>query len=235
MSKITESARILEDIRSRGVPDFSVIVPARNEEALVADCIHSVSLAMREIAEDCAGELICVDNVSTDSTASIIEDSGATKVTENRDGVAIARQAGLLQSQGAVILTTDADSIVPSTWIRSHIATLFSHQSIGAVCGDITFTGIPTSLAASCKEEIKRDDGIVVWEANMSFCKGNAMSVMGYETGAIGAEGYLLALKMKLLGLTIHFADSPDIIVSTSGRHCEKLMKKSKAKFQAGT
>src|SRR5688572_29018807 len=89
----------------------SVIVPAYNEERLLASSLHSIRAAMR--AFDRAGwssELIVCDNNSTDRTADIAAAAGATVVFEPVNQIARARNTGAAHASGDWLFFIDADS-----------------------------------------------------------------------------------------------------------------------------
>jgi len=95
-------------------PRFSVIVPAFNEEAVLAGCLDALA------AQTFVGpvEVIVVDNASTDGTAALAERCGARVVHEPRAGVCFARQRGLEAASGQIVVTTDADTTCPPGWLQ---------------------------------------------------------------------------------------------------------------------
>ncbi|MGI3779384.1 MAG: glycosyltransferase family 2 protein, partial [Janthinobacterium lividum] len=72
-------------------PRFSVVVPAFNEEAVLARSLEALA------AQTFQGpvEVIVVDNASTDGTAELARRWGARVVHEPQAGVCFARQRGL--------------------------------------------------------------------------------------------------------------------------------------------
>jgi glycosyltransferase involved in cell wall biosynthesis len=89
----------------------SVVVPAFNEERLLAGSLAAIGEAAR--AFDAAGwqsELIVCDNNSTDRTAEIARAAGARVVFEPVNHIARARNAGAAQAGGEWLLFVDADS-----------------------------------------------------------------------------------------------------------------------------
>jgi glycosyltransferase involved in cell wall biosynthesis len=93
-------------------PAISIIVPAYNEEKLLAASLRAVkSAATRAFGE--AGlewELILCDNNSTDRTSEIAHAEGAKVVFEPVNQIGRARNTGAASAAGAWLLFIDADS-----------------------------------------------------------------------------------------------------------------------------
>lgn len=92
---------------------YSIIVPAWNEAAFIGDSLTRLREAMAAVAaRDAAheGELIVVDNNSTDETAAIAREHGATVVFEPINRIARARNAGAAVAGGDALVFVDADS-----------------------------------------------------------------------------------------------------------------------------
>ena len=89
----------------------SVIVPAFNEERVLAASLASVRRAMAPFAQlGWAHELIVCDNNSTDRTAEIAREAGATVVFEPVNQISRARNAGARCASGEWLIFVDADS-----------------------------------------------------------------------------------------------------------------------------
>ncbi len=90
---------------------ISIIVPAFNEETILADSLASIRQAAT--AFDAAGfgwELIVCDNNSTDRTSEIARQAGAHVVFEPVNQIARARNAGAAVARGQWLVFVDADS-----------------------------------------------------------------------------------------------------------------------------
>jgi glycosyltransferase involved in cell wall biosynthesis len=120
-------------------PHFSVVIPALNEEEVLPACLES----MRGQDFDGTFEVIVVDNGSTDDTAAVAHRYDAVVVSEPTRGVCHARQAGTDVARGAIVVSTDADTVVPSDWL-SRIADVFSRcPEVVATAGPCRFTDAP--------------------------------------------------------------------------------------------
>ena len=101
----------------------SIVVPAFNEERLLGDSLRKMKLAAKAF-ENCGWEteLIVCDNNSTDRTAEIAREAGATVVFEPINQIARARNSGAAAATGDWIVFVDADSH-PSEGLFSDVAT----------------------------------------------------------------------------------------------------------------
>lgn len=132
--------RRLKPFPSRTDLDISVIVCARNESQRLGPTLESLS---RVDYPRGRWEVILVDDGSTDDTAAIMKAYAArhshwrvlhhVKNTDEPRGKKAALAMGIAQARGSVILTTDADCQVPSTWLKS-MAGCFDAQ-VGMVLG----------------------------------------------------------------------------------------------------
>jgi hypothetical protein len=87
--------------------DVSVVLPCLNEEGSVGLCVHEAQEAMA--AAGIRGEVVVVDNGSTDASAEVAMMSGGRIVEEARPGYGSALLAGFEASRGTVVVMADAD------------------------------------------------------------------------------------------------------------------------------
>jgi glycosyltransferase involved in cell wall biosynthesis len=88
-------------------PRISVVIPCLNESATVAACVHVARDALAPL--DPGGEVIVVDNGSTDGSAEIAEAAGAHVVREGRRGYGRAYLTGFAVARGDYLVMGDAD------------------------------------------------------------------------------------------------------------------------------
>ena len=88
-------------------PQVSVVIPCLNEADSIETCVSESQKALE--AGGYAGEVIVVDNGSTDESASLAEAAGAHVVHEARRGYGNAYLAGLTAARGDYIVMIDAD------------------------------------------------------------------------------------------------------------------------------
>ena len=92
-------------------PQISVIIPCLNEQEAVGKVVEQAFDGIREAGRP--GEVIVVDNGSTDASVAIATERGATVVTEPRRGYGSAYLAGLDAAQGEYLVMADADDTYP--------------------------------------------------------------------------------------------------------------------------
>lgn len=123
-----------------GLPRVSVVVAARDEATRIGTCL--AQLLGQDYPADLF-EVIVVDDGSVDETARVVgvavqrDPRVRLLSTEAELGRSGAKKAALSLGVGAatgeVILTTDADCLVPLTWMRSMVAAF--RPEVGMVCG----------------------------------------------------------------------------------------------------
>jgi glycosyltransferase involved in cell wall biosynthesis len=116
-------------------PQVSFVVPARNEERIIAGSISSLQ---RQVGIG-AAEIIVVDNGSTDATAEVAAEMGVRVVYESQPGLASARQAGLNAARGEILIYVDADSQLPRDWTADIVRLFARDPGLAAVSTDFTF------------------------------------------------------------------------------------------------
>lgn len=93
------------------VIDYSIIIPAYNEEALLANTLEVLHKTMAEIP--LSGEIIVTDNNSTDRTPEIAKAVGAKVVFEPINQISRARNTGAKHAEGRYLVFIDADTLAP--------------------------------------------------------------------------------------------------------------------------
>lgn len=89
-------------------PDYSIIIPAYNEAAQLPQTLPAIRAAMSAVAG--TGELIVVDNNSTDATSEVAAKLGAKVVFEPINMISKARNAGAKAALSQVLIFVDADT-----------------------------------------------------------------------------------------------------------------------------
>lgn len=109
--------------------DYSIIIPAYNEEELIGNTLKSLQKAMADISLN--GEIIVTDNNSTDRTADIAKAAGAKVVFEPINQISRARNIGAKHAEGRYLIFIDADTLAPPGLLQ----TALNHLQSGKCCG----------------------------------------------------------------------------------------------------
>jgi glycosyltransferase involved in cell wall biosynthesis len=100
----------------------SIVFPALNEEAAIAQCVNQATEALARTG--LRGEVVVVDNGSTDRTAEVARRGGARVVTEPRPGYGAACLRGLKEAEGECVLLLDADGTYPVEMVGEFVRAL---------------------------------------------------------------------------------------------------------------
>ena len=95
---------------------ISVIIPTFNEEENIAQCL--VSLRHQTVPRG-EYEIIVVDGNSKDRTREIAQKYADKVFIQTSPRVGGARNDGIMAASGDIVATTDADCILPPTWIAT--------------------------------------------------------------------------------------------------------------------
>jgi len=101
---------------------LSVVIPCLNEESTIGDCIKKASSAMDKMG--IIGEVVIVDNGSTDKSVEIAQNLGARIVFENEKGYGSALRRGFKEAHGKYIIMGDADCTYDFSKIREFVKCL---------------------------------------------------------------------------------------------------------------
>ncbi|MBS1742321.1 MAG: glycosyltransferase [Bacteroidetes bacterium] len=105
----------------------TVLVPARNEANNILNCIHSI---LRQSYPESLLEILVIDDHSTDNTAALVQSftNNNVKLLSLKETVHSqvinsykkkAIETGIGLSKGNLIVTTDADCVVPVNWLKT--------------------------------------------------------------------------------------------------------------------
>jgi len=218
---------------------ISVIIPARNEEQYIKDCLDSIR--GQSYPKDLF-EVMVVNDHSTDNTAAVIDEYAGQNIKRidladhvNDHLNAYKKKAievGIQRSTGELIVTTDADCIVPPNWLQT-IAALYEMRYP-------VFIAAPVSINCSNRfiEKFQALDfmvlqgitGAAVNKQMHSMCNGANLAYQreafekvngfkGIDNIASGDDMLLMHKIFKRYPTKLLFLKSKDAIVQTAPVH----------------
>ena len=114
----------------------SIVVATRNRASLLPHCLRSLATQTTEVPF----EVIVVDNGSTDTTQNDVQewirrDERFRLLEEPKVGHSYAKNAGLRDARGELVLFTDDDVVVPDGWIATYVRFFDSHRPLRGLAG----------------------------------------------------------------------------------------------------
>jgi glycosyltransferase involved in cell wall biosynthesis len=127
--------------------EVAVLIPAHNEEALVARCLESVMQAIDALAANVRATVVLVSDASTDRTAEIgrkligprghvLHTRAGTVGTARAYAASFAMKNTVTPFSKIWLANTDADCMVPRAWLADQIQ--LAASGIEAVAGIIS-------------------------------------------------------------------------------------------------
>ena len=109
---------------------YSVIIPAYNAKKTISFTLEA--LLSQEGIE--AGEVIVVDDGSSDNTADLVKKYPVRLIQQANKGPASARNYGVREAKGEIVLFTDSDCIPQPGWLKA-MTDPFQDESVHGVKG----------------------------------------------------------------------------------------------------
>jgi peptidoglycan/xylan/chitin deacetylase (PgdA/CDA1 family) len=189
-------------------PSFTIIIPAYNEEEMVADCISSIQ------QQDYNGnfEIIVVNNASTDRTEEIARSLGVQVVYEPKQGYVHALRAGFAAATGDIIACTDADTRVPCFWL-TRIAMNLSKPGTVACSGVFMFYDGPFFIRFIGKAFGRFNYHLA--GANMALWRSTYLASGGFDPHVNMGADVELGQRLAKFG---HVVIDRKLVARTSGR-----------------
>lgn len=213
----------------------SVVIPARNESALIARCLASVGRAIGELRGlprlgAPSVHVVVVLDSCTDETARIVSTFDFVDVIEiAAESVGVARALGVesaLTRAGvaaglAWVANTDADSIVPRHWLIEQLR--LANSGADVVVGTVSpvMTDLTDELVDGWHRlRESRNPAGHVHGANLGFRGSSYLTVGGFSPEQLHEDVGLVA---RFRAASAAVRDSLDIDVETSGRKTNRV------------
>jgi cellulose synthase/poly-beta-1,6-N-acetylglucosamine synthase-like glycosyltransferase len=216
---------------------FSILVAMRNEEAVVANCLASIT---KQHFPSSAFELIIIDDYSTDQTSSKVtafiraHPHHNIRLLQMQNDPLKGRKKkaaitfGISQAKHKYIILTDADCVRGKNWLNTinsfinqtqskmvYAPVLFKANTLFEKLQSLEFAGLVAIGGAA----IESKNPNMCSASNLIFEKDVFYEVNGYagsENIASGDDEYLLHKVFKKHPNNIHFLKHRDAIVTTA-------------------
>ena len=165
--------------------DISVIICTYNRSGSLRRTLEHIR--KMTVSERVNWELLVVDNNSKDDTPAVVESFKKSTnircryIFEINQGLSFARNAGINNATGEIIVFTDDDVLVDNNWINNIYDAFKTHGDVACIGGKILpaweksppkwLKGELLNILALCDlgEEKKYLSEVKVWGANLSF------------------------------------------------------------------
>jgi glycosyltransferase involved in cell wall biosynthesis len=198
------------------VTAVGIVVPARDEEERIGACLRSVHAA---VARAGVRAVVCVvADRCTDRTAECAAGlADVLRAAEPRT-IGEVRNVGarhVLRHGVTWLLGTDADSVVPETWVRDHLR--YAAAGADAVAGPVDLDDpetLPREVLARYLQVLREGTGHA-YAANLGVRASAFRAVGGYPAVPHGEEHAILA-RLRAGGFTV--VSPSEVRVRTSAR-----------------
>lgn len=179
-------------------PDYSVIIPAYNEELWLASTLQGLNAVMCTLPF--RGEVIVTDNNSTDKTAEIARRYGAAIVFEPKNQISRARNAGARLAKGDHLIFLDADTQISIGLLKAALVYLEKGE-----CGGGTTITFDRPVGRFSSGLLALWTAISTWRqwaaGSFIYCRRDAFeAVGGFSEHLYAGEELRLSFDLKKWG-----------------------------------
>lgn len=199
---------------------YSIIIPAFNEQEWLAKSIPAARAAMENV--QMPGEIVVVDNNSSDATSKVAEQFRVKVVFEPINQISRARNVGAKAASGKYFVFLDADTLLSPELLKRTLETLDS----GRCCGGGALVSMEPSSNGSLAQKFFMLVVVLVQMQRVAtgcfvFCRADAYGdIGGFSEKVFATEEYWFSLSLKKWGRKngMSFELLKDMRIVTSNR-----------------
>lgn len=183
--------------------DFSIIIPAKNEENNIGICLDSINSMSFDTERF---EVLVIDNGSSDRTIEVADAKGAKVFKKPDVTISALRNYGASLAEGAVLAFLDADCTVAECWL-SEASRYLSKDDIACFGGppaiplNATWVQKAWFTVRAKKNCVEEADWLE--SMNMFVPRHVFAAVGGFNEKLVTCEDYDLSLRLKRFGKII--------------------------------
>ncbi|HEX4494654.1 MAG TPA: glycosyltransferase [Thermoanaerobaculia bacterium] len=197
--------------RPEGEVDFSVVIPCYDLGELLVEALASAERSAGRCEITC--EIIIVNDGSrqprTLEVLGVLRDAGYPVLDQPNSGLAAARNRGIGEARGRIIIPLDADNRLLPGYPAAALRVFDADPRVGVVYGDRLDFG----LRAGRTEVPELDLGVFLWANSIDACAAYRRKVWeecgGYDAGALVWEDWELWIAAAERGWRFHRLDEP--------------------------
>ena len=208
------------------LPVLGIVVPVHDEQELLGGCLRALAVAAGRLEGRAEVRTVVVLDDCADDSAHIAARAGVERVTVGARRVGTARHAGCTsllaparaggRSPADWLVTTDADSTVPPSWLHAHLDALVGgHDAlVGTVAVD-DFSAHPERVQRWFRDVYDRsgDPHPHVHGANLGVQAEAYRTVGGFSSLHTGEDVALVAA-LSAHGYRVHRSRASPVVTS---------------------
>lgn len=199
-------------------PIISVVIPAYNEEKLIAKCLR----ALKKQDFKLSYEIIIVNGPSTDQTQAIAEKYTNLVISQTGIGIGQARNQGCKLAIGEILAITDADVFVPPDWLTRIYSYFKENKYVIAITGPYNFIDSDklnktSRIVRPIVKEIHQTitGTIPLSGTNMAIRKDAYFMAGEFDSQITGLEDVELGMRLAEVGKLVYL---DNLVVKTTDR-----------------
>lgn len=122
----------------------SVVIPVKDDAHELRRCLRALALQTRV-----PDEIVVVDNGSSDASAAVAREAGATVLRCEEPGIPAAASAGYDAATGDLILRLDADCLPADSWVETVVSAFARRPDVAAFTSGARFIDGPLPVRSS--------------------------------------------------------------------------------------